>query len=119
VKLADAESTARGEAQMISAVLAGDTEQYYALIGPYERTVYRMALSFVKNESEAEDVAHESFLRALRNLASFRGGQIQYLVDQHHVERGATPAAAAEYPSHGIARSTTSTKMGPASPRPF
>ena len=58
---------------MIAAVLAGDTEQYYALIRPYERAVYRMALSFVKNESDAEDVAQEAFLRAFRNLASFRG----------------------------------------------
>jgi RNA polymerase sigma-70 factor, ECF subfamily len=73
VNLAAAESPARDEARMISAVLAGDTEQYHALIMPYERAVYRMALSFVRNESEAEDVAQEAFLRAFRNLASFRG----------------------------------------------
>ena len=32
-----------------------------------------MALSFVKNETEAEDVAQEAFLKAFRDLANFRG----------------------------------------------
>ena len=68
-----APSPVRDEARMISAILAGDTEQYHALIRPYEHAVYRMALSFVKNESEAEDVAQEAFLKAFRDLASFRG----------------------------------------------
>ena len=58
---------------MIAAILAGDTEQYHDLIRPYERSVYKMALSFMKVESDAEDVAQESFLRAFRKLADFRG----------------------------------------------
>ena len=41
-------------------------------IGPYERSVYKMALSFMKNESDAEDVAQEAFLKAFRKLADFR-----------------------------------------------
>lgn len=67
------DSPTRDEAGMISAILAGDREQYHALIRPYEHAVYRMALSFVKNESEAEDVAQETFLKAFRNLSNFRG----------------------------------------------
>lgn len=58
---------------MIAAILGGDTQQYHALIRPYERSVYKMALSFMKNESDAEDVAQEAFLKAFRNLATFRG----------------------------------------------
>ena len=58
---------------MIASILDGNTEQYYDLIRPYELSVYRMALSFMKNETDAEDVAQEAFLKALRNLASFRG----------------------------------------------
>ncbi|MGC1360919.1 MAG: sigma-70 family RNA polymerase sigma factor [Silvibacterium sp.] len=63
----------RNEAQMIVSILEGDTEQYHDLIRPYEFSVYRMALSFMKNDFDAEDVAQESFLKAFRNLAKFRG----------------------------------------------
>jgi RNA polymerase sigma-70 factor (ECF subfamily) len=67
------ELSVRDEAQMIASILDGDTEQYHDLIRPYERSVYRIALSFMKNESDAEDVAQEAFLKAFRNLAKFRG----------------------------------------------
>ena len=63
----------RDEARMIASILAGDREQYHELIRPYERSVYKMALSFMKNESDAEDVAQEAFLKAFRKLADFRG----------------------------------------------
>jgi RNA polymerase sigma-70 factor (ECF subfamily) len=63
----------RDETQMIAWILAGDTEHYHELIRPYERSVYKMALSFMKNASDAEDVAQEAFLKAFRKLADFRG----------------------------------------------
>jgi RNA polymerase sigma-70 factor, ECF subfamily len=72
VSIADAISQERDEAQMIAAILAGDRDLYHRLIQPYELSVYRMAMSFVKNEAEAEDVAQEAFLKALHNLANFR-----------------------------------------------
>lgn len=62
----------RDEAQMIAAILAGDIQLYHQLIRPYERSVYMMALSYVKNEADAEDVAQEAFLKAFHHLASFR-----------------------------------------------
>jgi RNA polymerase sigma-70 factor (ECF subfamily) len=67
------EVSGRDEMQMIASILEGDVEQYHALIRPYERRVYRMALSFMKNEFDAEDVAQEAFLKAFRNLRKFRG----------------------------------------------
>lgn len=73
MNIADARPVIRDEAQMIAAILAGDRELYHKLIQPYELSVYRMAMSFVKNETEAEDVAQEAFLKAFRNLANFRG----------------------------------------------
>ncbi len=62
----------RDEAEMIASIVAGDTQLYHELIRPYERRVYMMALSFLKNEADAEDAAQEAFLSAFRNLASFR-----------------------------------------------
>jgi len=61
------------EAALIAAILAGEREKFHDLIRPYERQVYLTALSLVKNEAEAEDVAQEAILRAYRKLASFRG----------------------------------------------
>ena len=63
----------RDEAAMIASILAGDTQQYHELIRPYERSVYKMALSFMKDEADAEDVTQEAFLKAFRKLADFRG----------------------------------------------
>ena len=57
---------------MIASILAGETQLYHELIRPHERSVYLMALTFMKNESDAEDVAQEAFLKAYRNLANFR-----------------------------------------------
>ncbi len=74
MSVAGARSAERDEARLITAILAGDRELYHKLIQPYELRVYRMALSFVKNETEAEDVAQEAFLKAFRDLANFRGG---------------------------------------------
>ncbi len=62
----------RDEAQIIAAILAGDTQLYHQLIRPYERSVYMMALSYMKNEADAEDVAQEAFLKAFHHLATFR-----------------------------------------------
>jgi RNA polymerase sigma-70 factor (ECF subfamily) len=57
---------------MIAAVLAGEIQVYHELIRPYERRVYVMAFSYMKNKEDAEDVAQEAFVRAFRKLASFR-----------------------------------------------
>jgi len=62
----------RDEAQMIASILAGNSQAFHELIRPYERSVYVMALSLLKNEADAEDAAQEAFLKAYRNLAGFR-----------------------------------------------
>jgi RNA polymerase sigma-70 factor (ECF subfamily) len=66
-------SESRDEAQIIASILAGNTHEFHALIRPYERSVYAMALSLLQNEADAEDAAQDAFLKAFRNLDSFRG----------------------------------------------
>jgi RNA polymerase sigma-70 factor (ECF subfamily) len=66
-------SERRDEARLIVSILGGDTQLFHDLIRPYERSVYVMALSLLQNEADAEDAAQEAFLKAFRNLASFRG----------------------------------------------
>lgn len=63
----------RDEQQMIATILGGDARLFHELIRPYERNVFAMALSLLRNEADAEDAAQEAFLKAFRHLSSFRG----------------------------------------------
>ena len=62
----------RAEPEIIAAILAGEIQLFHELIRPYERSVYILALSYMKNEVDAEDVAQEATVRAFRKLSSFR-----------------------------------------------
>ena len=62
----------RSEPAMIAAISMGEIQLFHELIRPYERSVYIMALSYMKNEADAEDVAQEAIVRAFRKLSSFR-----------------------------------------------
>ncbi len=66
-------SVVRDEAQMITSILGGNAQLFHELIRPYERRVYAMALGLLHNEADAEDIAQEAFLKAFRNLSTFRG----------------------------------------------
>jgi RNA polymerase sigma-70 factor, ECF subfamily len=61
------------EAQLIERTLSGDTDVFYELIRPHERSVYMAAFSVLRNSAEAEDVAQESILKSFRHLSKFRG----------------------------------------------
>jgi RNA polymerase sigma-70 factor (ECF subfamily) len=64
---------------MVASILDGDTELYHDLIRPYEHSVYSMALSFMKNESDAEDVAQETFLKGVPESWTVpRAGEVQH-----------------------------------------
>ena len=63
---------ARNEAELIERVRRGESELYYELIQPYERSVFMAALSIVENEADAEEVAQEAMLKAFANLKQFR-----------------------------------------------
>ena len=60
------------ERELIERVLAGETDLFYELIRPYERGVFLAAASILGNNADAEDTAQEAFLKAYRNLVSFR-----------------------------------------------
>ncbi len=62
----------RGELELIRKICAGETEHFYALIEPYQHAVYAVAYSIVNNSADAEDVAQEAFLKAMKGLPKFR-----------------------------------------------
>ena len=61
------------ESRLIERVRSGDNEAFYELVHPHERSVFLAALSILRNESDAEEVAQEAILKAFRNLGRFRG----------------------------------------------
>ena len=60
------------EMTLIGRVQNGDSDAFFDLVRPYERAVFLAALSLVKNDADAEDVAQEAILKAFKNLARFR-----------------------------------------------
>jgi RNA polymerase sigma-70 factor (ECF subfamily) len=61
------------EAELIRRIVAGEKELYYDLLVPYQRPVYLIALSVLRNEADAEDCMQEAILKAYRHLSDFRG----------------------------------------------
>ena len=60
------------ESGLIQRVHDGNTEAFYELVRPYERAVFLAALSIVKNDADAEEVAQEAILKAFKGLSRFR-----------------------------------------------
>ncbi len=63
----------RTEAQLIAAVLNGDTLSFEPLIQKYSPRVFSTARRYARRESEVEDIVQEVWLKAFQKLRSFRG----------------------------------------------
>lgn len=57
----------------IARILAGETHLFHDLIRPVERPVFLMLFMLLRNETDAEDAAQETFIKVYRNLHHFRG----------------------------------------------
>src|SRR5262249_53664413 len=64
--------TASAESILIRRVQSGEMEPFYDLVRPYERAVFLSALSLLKNDADAEEVAQEAVLKAFKNISRFR-----------------------------------------------
>lgn len=56
------------EADVVGRVLDGDESAYTVLVDEYREPVFRLAYLLLGDAHDAEDVAQEVFIRALRNL---------------------------------------------------
>jgi len=61
------------DAELVRLVLGKDEAATRALMQRYNRRLYRVARGVVRDDSEAEDVLQEAYLRAFSGLADFRG----------------------------------------------
>jgi RNA polymerase sigma-70 factor (ECF subfamily) len=61
------------ESELIAAAAGGDADAMRHIIQTHNRRLYRVARAVLHDDSEAEDVVQEAYVRAFPMLASFRG----------------------------------------------
>ncbi len=66
-------STGLNDNELISRVLSGDQQAYAGLVSRYQSYVFTLALRMVKSREDAEEVAQDSFIKAYKYLADFKG----------------------------------------------
>jgi RNA polymerase sigma-70 factor, ECF subfamily len=59
--------------ELVQRALARDGNAFRTIMQKYNRRLYRIARSILRNDSEAEDVVQEAYMHAFTRLDSFRG----------------------------------------------
>jgi len=57
----------------IAETLNGNVNAFAFLVEKYKHMLYTLTIGIVKNKEEAEEVSQDSFVKAYKNLASFKG----------------------------------------------
>jgi RNA polymerase sigma-70 factor, ECF subfamily len=70
-RLADVQHLA--DAELIDLALGGEGAAFNAIMKRYNQRLYRVARAVVRDDSEAEDVLQESYMRAFTALPKFQG----------------------------------------------
>jgi RNA polymerase sigma-70 factor (ECF subfamily) len=63
----------RTDAELIAAVLKGDTASFEPLVQRHSPRVFATVRRYARRESEIEDIAQEIWLKSFQKLATFRG----------------------------------------------
>ena len=61
------------DAEVVDRVRAGETGLYELLMRRYNQRLFRIIRSVLTNDSEAEDVLQETWVRAYEHLGQFEG----------------------------------------------
>jgi len=61
------------DAELIAAVLKGDTNSFEPLVQKYSPRLFATARRYARRESEVEDIVQEIWTKAFQKLSSFRG----------------------------------------------
>ncbi|MEO5658683.1 MAG: RNA polymerase sigma factor RpoE, partial [Polaromonas sp.] len=68
-----AEKAADSDALLVALTVAGDQKAFELLVIKYQRRIQRLIGRMVRDVDLVEDIAQETFIRAYRALAQFRG----------------------------------------------
>ena len=66
-------STGLNDTEIINQVHGGNQQAYALLVNKYQEYVFTLVLRIVKNREDAEEVSQDVFIKAYKNLNSFRG----------------------------------------------
>jgi RNA polymerase sigma-70 factor (ECF subfamily) len=61
------------DAELVRRALTRDDTAFRTIMERYNRRLYRIARGILRNDSEAEDVVQEAYVKAFTNLGGFRG----------------------------------------------
>jgi RNA polymerase sigma-70 factor (ECF subfamily) len=59
--------------EIVQRVLAGDTASFELIMRRYNRRLYRIARSVLRNDADAEDVVQDAYIRAYEHMHAFAG----------------------------------------------
>jgi RNA polymerase sigma-70 factor (ECF subfamily) len=68
-----AASETAADSELIRLALAGDREAIRSMMRKYNRRLFRIARSIVRDDTDAEDVLQNAYIRAFTHLREFRG----------------------------------------------
>ncbi|MBM3835990.1 MAG: sigma-70 family RNA polymerase sigma factor [Verrucomicrobia bacterium] len=60
------------DAELIAAVLQGDTASFEPLVKRYQSRIFATARRYARREDQVEDIVQEVFIKAFQKLATFR-----------------------------------------------
>ena len=70
--------------EVAARVLAGETAMFEIIMRRHNQRLYRVARSILRNDTEAEDVMQDAYVRAYEHLDQFAGrAKFSTLADPH------------------------------------
>jgi RNA polymerase sigma-70 factor (ECF subfamily) len=61
------------DAELVRRFLAGDERAFVEIVNRYRERIFGIALGLLRNHADAEEILQDTFIRAHRGLARFRG----------------------------------------------
>ena len=71
-------STEQSDLSLVQLAQRGDAGAFDALVRRYQHKVVKLVMRYVRNPTEAEDIAQDAFIKAYRALSRFRGDSAFY-----------------------------------------
>lgn len=72
-RAAHSRQEAEQDAELVSRFRAGDEKAFNEIVSRYRERMFSIAFRHLRNHSDAEEIAQDTFIRAHRGLAHFRG----------------------------------------------